>query len=136
MLTKPCTDVTEKSEVLSENHHCLEEKTEKIKNIVRSGSAPDGGWGWMVVLGCTYMHFLVGGFNRSYGVLFIQLQHRFHSSAAITAWVGGMATALRMGLSKPSYTHIYIVFHLKSSILFFLLDGSCPHEQVSLLFRF
>lgn len=61
---------------------------------------PDGGWGWMVVFGCTFMHFLVGGVNRSYGVLFLQLRHKFNSTAAITAWVGGMATAFRMGLSK------------------------------------
>ena len=54
----------------------------------------------MVVFGCTFMHFLVGGVNRSYGVLFLQLRHKFNSTAAITAWVGGMATAFRMGLSK------------------------------------
>ena len=116
MSTKLYTDKTEKSDVLSENHHCLEEKTEKIKSVVRNGPAPDGGWGWMVVLGCTFMHFLVGGFNRSYGVLFIQLQHRFHSSAAITAWVGGMATALRMGLSKPSYTLIDVTESVRTCV--------------------
>ena len=59
----------EKNEVLSENRFQSDEKTEKVGKKMESGSAPDGGWGWMVVLGCTLMHFLVGGCNRSYGVL-------------------------------------------------------------------
>lgn len=63
-------------------------------------SAPDGGWGWMCVLGCTLMHFLVVGYNRSYGIIYMQLRSRFHSSAALTAWVGGTCIAIRLGLSE------------------------------------
>ena len=29
---------------------------------------PDGGWGWWVVFGCCLMHFILGGYSRSYGV--------------------------------------------------------------------
>ncbi len=58
-------------------------------------AAPDGGWGWMVVLGCAVMHFAVGGYSRSFGVIFIKLQEKFDSSAALTAWVGGLCTACR-----------------------------------------
>ena len=60
----------------------------------------DGGWGWMVVLGCTLMSFLVGGINRSYGVIFVQLRRRFNSSASITAGVGGATQGFSMVLSR------------------------------------
>ena len=60
----------------------------------------DGGWGWMVVLGCTLMHLLVAGLSRSYGVVFVQLQQRFNSSASVTAGIGGACSAIRMGFSK------------------------------------
>ena len=67
-----------------------EEKSEK----------PEGGYGWLCVLGCALMHVLLGGMARSYGVIYIELLERFGQSAASTAWVGGLMTAIRMGFSK------------------------------------
>ncbi|KAK2181987.1 hypothetical protein NP493_372g02034 [Ridgeia piscesae] len=61
--------------------------------------ALDGGWGWMCVFGCTLMHFLIGGYGRSYGLIYLQLRKHFNSSAALTAWVGGACVAVRMGCS-------------------------------------
>ena len=84
----------------AESEEISDSKSWSEKEEQWRASVPDGGWGWFVVLGCTFMHFLIGGVNRSYGVVFLQLRQKFHSSAAITAWVGGMATAFRMGLSK------------------------------------
>ena len=78
-----------------------QETSKKARRYPNLSKRPlDGGWGWMVVLGCSLMHMLVAGLSRSYGVIFIQLQQRFHSNAGVTAWVGGACTALRMGLSK------------------------------------
>ena len=37
---------------------------------------------------------------RGYGVLYVELLHRFESSAAVTAWVGGAGAAMRMGFGK------------------------------------
>ena len=78
------------------------EKSGKVKKpLPNPEKLPlDGGWGWMVVLGCTLMSFLVGGVSRSYGVIFVQLQGRFNSSASITAGVGGAVQAICMVLSK------------------------------------
>lgn len=63
-------------------------------------SAPDGGWGWMCVVGCALMQFLVVGFSRSYGLIYMQLREQFDSSAALTAWVGGATIAIRFGCSE------------------------------------
>ena len=60
----------------------------------------DGGWGWMVVLGCTLMHFFLGGWTRCYGIFYVKMMNRYQSSAAVTAWVGGVGTAIRMGGSE------------------------------------
>ena len=65
--------------------------------------APDGGWGWMVVIGCSMMHLFLGGLSRSYGLVYIELQEKFHSSSAITAWIGGACNAFRMGFSEYSH---------------------------------
>ena len=70
--------------------------------------APDGGWGWMVVLGCTGMHLFLAGLNKSYGVVYIELRRKFGSSAAITAWVGGLAAAIRFAASELS-NNIFIL---------------------------
>ncbi|CAD5112603.1 DgyrCDS1816 [Dimorphilus gyrociliatus] len=60
---------------------------------------PNGGWGWMCVVGCFTMHFLLGGLSRSFGIIYRWLQLRFDKSAAITAWIGGTGFAIRMGFS-------------------------------------
>jgi len=60
----------------------------------------DHGWAWMIMFGCSLMHFLVGGFARSYSLIYMYLQEHFDSSAALTAWVGGTSSAMRMLTSK------------------------------------
>ena len=60
---------------------------------------PDGGWGWACVIGCCIVHVLIGGYGRSYGLIYTQLIQRYHSSAALTAWVNGSCSAIRMGFS-------------------------------------
>ncbi len=71
------------------------EGEEDSRKAPEKPAVPDGGWGWLVVLGCALMHLTVGGYTRSFGVIFIKLQEKFDSSAALTAWVGGLCTAFR-----------------------------------------
>jgi len=62
--------------------------------------ALDGGWGWMCVFGCWFMHFLLGGFGRSFGVVYVEMLHRFECSATIGSTIGGLFTAVRMCTGK------------------------------------
>ncbi|KAI0238357.1 Monocarboxylate transporter 12 [Lamellibrachia satsuma] len=73
-----------------------------VVDPVNRRRAPDGGWGWMCVFGCTFMHFLIGGYGRSYGLIYLQLRSHFNSSAALTAWVGGACIAIMMCCSPMS----------------------------------
>ncbi|KAI0242901.1 Monocarboxylate transporter 12 [Lamellibrachia satsuma] len=80
----------------------LAEEKIVVVDPVNRRPAPDGGWGWVCVFGCTLMHFLIGGYGRSYGLIYLQLRSHFNSSAALTAWVGGACIAIRMGCSPMS----------------------------------
>ena len=84
-----------------------DEGTGDHDTAVETRSPPDGGWGWMCVFGCALMHFLVVGYNRSYGLIYMRLRSRFDSSAALTAWIGGANIAVRMGCSERIYTFVY-----------------------------
>ena len=62
----------------------VKNETEKKPN------APDGGWGWMIVLAMAICHAVYGIVVRSFGVTYIELLNRFEESATATAWVGAL----------------------------------------------
>ncbi|XP_005112301.1 monocarboxylate transporter 12 [Aplysia californica] len=64
--------------------------------------APDGGYGWLVVLGCFLSHVITGGFERSDGVFFLQFLSRYGMSAQLTAWPGALVSTIRLFLGPVS----------------------------------
>lgn len=70
-----------------------------IQNYQRTEWTPDGGWGWMVVIGGIIVHVYVGGFMKASGVMYIKLKEHFNQSAVATAWVFSLFTTflLMMG---------------------------------------
>ncbi|OWF52603.1 Monocarboxylate transporter 14 [Mizuhopecten yessoensis] len=60
--------------------------------------APDGGYGWFIVLGSVMVHLFIGGLERSSGILFIKLDEKFQQSAAATAWVLSLSSGFRLTL--------------------------------------
>ena len=56
----------------------------------------DRGWAWVVVFAAFVIHILCGGFIRAFALVYIKLRENFNSNAALTSWVGGTATAVRM----------------------------------------
>ncbi|KAH3853453.1 hypothetical protein DPMN_095977 [Dreissena polymorpha] len=65
---------------------------------------PDGGYGWMIVLGSFLIHVLMGGFERSNGVLYLEFLDRFGRSATETAWVLSIFSTLRLALGPLAST--------------------------------
>lgn len=59
-------------------------------------AAPDGGWGWWCVVGCALAHFFIGGFERSGGILLLQLQSKFGSGTSSTTWIISLSATLRL----------------------------------------
>lgn len=48
---------------------------------------PDGGWGWMVLLGTMTINIVVIGHGKSFGVYFKILMDEFNASPSRVAWL-------------------------------------------------
>ncbi|XP_034262355.2 monocarboxylate transporter 13-like, partial [Pantherophis guttatus] len=57
-------------------------------------AVPDGGWGWMVVLGGFVQSALVFGVIRSFGVFFVEFVAHFGESAGSVSWVVSLGIAV------------------------------------------
>ncbi|CAJ0944946.1 unnamed protein product, partial [Mesorhabditis belari] len=58
--------------------------------------APDGGWGWAVVLGAFLIHVISDGFIYSLGIVMDHLKEEFHSDNASAALVFSVLNAVYM----------------------------------------
>jgi len=68
-----------------------------------SVGAPDGGFGWVVVMAAFLVNMIADGVTFSFGVMFDELQEDFESSAAVTAGVVSMFHAVPL-LTGPLAT--------------------------------
>ncbi|XP_029436603.1 monocarboxylate transporter 13-like [Rhinatrema bivittatum] len=57
--------------------------------------APDGGWGWLIVLAAFLMNSLSYGIIRSVGVFFVEFIHYFHKSSGEVSWISSIAIAVQ-----------------------------------------
>uniref|UniRef100_A0A7I4YWG3 MFS domain-containing protein n=1 Tax=Haemonchus contortus TaxID=6289 RepID=A0A7I4YWG3_HAECO len=58
---------------------------------------PDGGWGWVVVLGSFFVHVFADGFVYSFGVLVEVLMKEFNSDNTVCAMIISLLTGLTLG---------------------------------------
>lgn len=54
--------------------------------------APDGGWGWMVVVAAFVSNLIVGGICYMFGIIMPELIEYFQSGKGKTAFVGSLVT--------------------------------------------
>ena len=95
---KPPSEIDEShSAMLYQDIKRNEKSSDQISDV--KNECPNGGWGWVCVFGCSLIHMLIGGYGKSYGLIYTRLIEKYHSSAALTAWVNGSSSAVRMGLS-------------------------------------
>nr|XP_020643396.1 monocarboxylate transporter 3 [Pogona vitticeps] len=63
---------------------------------------PDGGWGWIVLLGC----FIITGFSYAFpkavSIYFKELMHDFHVGYSDTAWISSIMLAMLYGTGPVS----------------------------------
>ena len=60
-------------------------------------TAPDGGWGWVVVFGSFMIHVIADGVAYSFGVLYIEFLDYFKESRSVTGWVGSLMVGITWG---------------------------------------
>ncbi|XP_017769804.1 PREDICTED: monocarboxylate transporter 1 isoform X2 [Nicrophorus vespilloides] len=63
---------------------------------------PDGGWGWLVLLGSTMVNVLVPGTVKSFGVLFVEFLEVFEATPAAAAWIPALCYFLYSSLGPVS----------------------------------
>lgn len=61
---------------------------------------PDGGFGWMVLMGSLIVNILIPGMVKSYGVLFIEFLEVFEASPASAAWIPALSYWLYSSMGK------------------------------------
>ncbi|XP_043064817.1 monocarboxylate transporter 13 [Drosophila ficusphila] len=63
---------------------------------------PDGGWGWLVLLGSCLTNILIPGTIKSFGVLFSEFTEAFNSSPTKAAWIPALCYFLYSSLGPVS----------------------------------
>jgi hypothetical protein len=56
--------------------------------------APDGGWGWVIVVASFILQALSVGIAYTFGVIYVKLLEFFKDSQSSTAWIGSIQPAL------------------------------------------
>ena len=77
---------------------------------------PDGGWGWVIVVGISIGLGINTGFNKSVSLFYQQVLMRFGRSAVVTAGLISTAGTLRMVLSMFLISTIFLLddlLHIK-----------------------
>lgn len=69
-------------------------------------TAPDGGWGWVVVGSSFSIYCILGSIERGYGVWYVEILDRYDASSALSEWLIGLHCALRL-LMFPVNTLLY-----------------------------
>lgn len=73
---------------------------EKKHQPVGHVEAPDGGWGWVVVVALFIASALVFGLIRSLGVFFVEFVQHFGESAQAVSWITSIGVATQQLLSE------------------------------------
>jgi len=71
----------------------------EVDVVGNHASAPDGGWGWIVLAGSFVSFFIADGWSYSFGVLFPSIVEYFDESRGMTALVGTLLYAIPMIIS-------------------------------------
>ncbi|CAG7818357.1 unnamed protein product [Allacma fusca] len=78
---------------------------------------PDGGWGWMVLMGSLIVNILIPGMVKSYGVLFIEFLDVVNATPSSAAWIPALSYWLYSSMG-PFASALAIAFsHRKITII-------------------
>ncbi|XP_050532525.1 monocarboxylate transporter 12-like isoform X2 [Daktulosphaira vitifoliae] len=79
--------MSHKKKPKEDDHEALagEEVTTDGQNYVLV--PPDGGWGWLVLLGSTLVNMLIPGTLKSFGVLFVEFTEAFKAHETAASWI-------------------------------------------------
>ncbi|KAM6951582.1 monocarboxylate transporter 9b [Aplochiton taeniatus] len=79
--------------------------------------APDGGWGWAIVVACFTAQFLAYGSPQSVGVLYPEWLHTFQEGKGMTAWVGSLVLGVGL-IASPVCSACVVNFGARPVTIF------------------
>ncbi|KAF5900645.1 monocarboxylate transporter 9, partial [Clarias magur] len=86
-------------------------------SLQSSKKAPDGGWGWVIVL-ASFMALLLGyGSPQSVGVLYPEWLDAFQESKGMTAWVGSLVSGVGL-IASPICSACVVNFGARPVTIF------------------
>ena len=68
--------------------------------VAREPVAPDGGWGWVVLVASFLSSVIVDGVCFAFGIFYLQFLHHFQENKGNTAWVGSVLNGTYMIMGK------------------------------------
>ncbi|XP_015592061.1 monocarboxylate transporter 13 [Cephus cinctus] len=104
-------------------------KTQKTKLV-----APDGGWGWVVLVSALVVNFLIPGTVKSFGVFFVEFLQVFKASPTAASWMpalcyflysflGPLSSVLSMKYSYKTVTIIGGAFAASGMMLSYFANS-------------
>ncbi|XP_052788730.1 uncharacterized protein LOC128223490 [Mya arenaria] len=74
-----------------------EDDNEDVETVaMETSKAPDGGWGWCIILGILILRTVIGGFVRSHGLFYLRFKERFGGTATATSLVTSLSSFMRL----------------------------------------
>ena len=61
---------------------------------------PDGGWGWMVVIGSFMIHVIADGIVYSFGIFYMEFLDYYKGGKGETAWVGSLVPGVTLTVGR------------------------------------
>jgi hypothetical protein len=63
-------------------------------------AAPDGGWGWVVVLSSFTISVIVDGIGYTFGIVKNELDNHFQTASSTTAWAGSLLNGVYLSTGE------------------------------------
>lgn len=60
---------------------------------VRAAAAPDGGYGWFILVSCFLVFGLTFGVIKAFGGFYVEIHQYFQTTATGTSWITSIAVA-------------------------------------------
>lgn len=73
-------------------------RRKSLSKVQKPIPPPDGGWGWMVVLGSFLIHVIADGIVYSFGIFYIEFLDYYKGGKGETAWVGSLVPGVTLSV--------------------------------------